>query len=86
MYILCWFTHASAKWKKKIRLKILKRLSSPSLVVVAVVVGLCVCGCSRSHTRGSLYVMNNQPAGLGAACSSRVSQKLTDAALKNKIK
>lgn len=54
----------------------------PSLVVVAV--GLCVCGCSRSHTRGSLYVMNNQPAGLGAACSSRVSQRLTDAALKIK--
>lgn len=65
----------------KIRLKILKRLSGRVLLLLLLDF---VCGCSRSHTRGSLYVMNNQPAGLGAACSSRVSQRLTDATLKKK--
>lgn len=57
----------------------------PSLLLVAAV-GLCVCGCSRSHTRGSLYVIDDQPAGLGAACSSRVSQSLADAAFKKNKK
>lgn len=70
----------------KMRLKILKRLSSRIFFFLLLLLDF-VCGCSRSHTRGSLHVMNNQPAGLGAACSSRVSQRLTDAALeKIKIK
>lgn len=67
------FTHANAKWniwlKKQQRSEsVQRRVAMP-------------CECGDSNTRGSLHVMNNQAAGVCAACSLLLSQRLADASL-----
>lgn len=75
MYILCWFYSCKCKLESLIK----KPNKTPESVQWSVVL---LCECGGSDTRGSLHVMNNQAAGVCAACSSLLSQRLADASLR----
>lgn len=75
VYILCWFYSCKCKMENLIKKKKRKTCESVQLSVAL------QCECRGSNTRGSLHVMNNQAAGVCAACGSLLSQRLADASL-----